>query len=122
MSRSPVFVLSSIFEGLPGALIQAMACGCRVVSTDGPGGSREVLQGCERSHGRLVPTRNSAALADAIKSMLDEAEQRPGRVGHRVERFTQQASVDQYLEALGVRVEAPASVMAVDRQDMGVRA
>lgn len=117
MSRSSVFALSSIFEGLPGALIQAMACGCRVVSTDGPGGSREVLQGCERSHGRLVPTRDPAALADAIASMLDETARGPARVRHRVERFTEQASVDQYLEVLGARAGAPASALAADSSD-----
>ena len=43
MSRAAVFALSSIYEGLPGVLIQALACGCRVISTDGPGGAREVL-------------------------------------------------------------------------------
>jgi glycosyltransferase involved in cell wall biosynthesis len=122
MNRSPVFALSSIFEGLPGALIQAMACGCRVVATDSPGGAREILHDCDRSSGRLVPVRDPNALADAITSMLDESARAPGRVRHRVERFTEQASVDQYLEVLGARAATPAPSIAVARPDTDVRA
>jgi glycosyltransferase involved in cell wall biosynthesis len=122
MSRSSVFVLSSVFEGLPGALIQAMACGCRVVSTDSPGGASEILRGCERSHGRLVPMRDPSAIADAIKGMLDEAARGPGRARHDVERFTEQASVDQYLYVLGARTKVPANVIAVGGPDTGTRA
>lgn len=117
MNRSPVFVLSSIFEGLPGALIQAMACGCRVVSTDCPGGAREVLRDCDGSSGRLVPMRDPRPLADTIIGMLDEASRGPGRVRHHVERFTEQTSVDQYLEVLGVRTAVPAPSVSVDRPD-----
>jgi glycosyltransferase involved in cell wall biosynthesis len=101
MSRSAVFVLSSIFEGLPGALIQAMACGCRVISTDCPGGSREVL--ADGASGPLVPMRDPKTLARGINTLLDEYDRRPTRLKHDVERFTERASVDQYLDVLGVR-------------------
>ncbi len=97
MQRSTVFALSSIFEGLPGALIQAMACGCRVISTDCPGGSREILEG----QGPLVPMRDPRALADGISGLLDDAERNPSRARYRIERFTEKAAVDQYLEVLG---------------------
>jgi glycosyltransferase involved in cell wall biosynthesis len=99
MQRATVFALSSIFEGLPGALIQAMACGCRVISTDCPGGSREILEGGR--HGPLVPMRDPAALARGIDRLLDDAEKQPARLRHEVDRFTEKAAIDRYLTLLG---------------------
>lgn len=69
MARSAVFVLSSAWEGLPGALIEAMACGCPVVSTDCPGGAAEILEGGR--YGPLVPVGDDAKMAAAISEMLD---------------------------------------------------
>lgn len=68
MARASVFVLSSVVEGLPGVLIQAMACGCPVVSTDCPSGPAEVLEGGRL--GRLVPMRDPERLASAIAATL----------------------------------------------------
>ena len=67
-ARSRLFVLSSYVEGLPNVLVEAMACGCAVVSTDCPTGPREVLQ--DGRVGRLVPVRSPRAMADAIVEML----------------------------------------------------
>ncbi|UCE86301.1 MAG: glycosyltransferase [Deltaproteobacteria bacterium] len=69
MSRAAVFVLSSAWEALPTALIEALACGTRVVSTDCPSGPREILQ--DGRYGALVETRDEAALAGAILAALD---------------------------------------------------
>jgi glycosyltransferase involved in cell wall biosynthesis len=99
MQRATVFALSSLFEGLPGALIQAMACGCRVIATDCPGGVREILN--DGAAGPLVPLRDDQAMAAGIEALLDAAAKDPGRVRHPIERFTEDATVNQYLRALG---------------------
>jgi glycosyltransferase involved in cell wall biosynthesis len=100
MSRATVFALSSLYEGLPGALIQAMACGCRVVATDCPGGVREILN--DGALGPLVPMRDPEAMAQALASLLDDAARGPARVRHPVDRFTEETTVSEYLDALGV--------------------
>lgn len=68
MSRSAVFALSSAYEGLPGVLIQALACGCPSVSTDCPSGPAEILENGRL--GALVPVGDDRALADAILHTL----------------------------------------------------
>jgi glycosyltransferase involved in cell wall biosynthesis len=42
--HADLFVLPSRFEGLPNALLEALACGCSPVATDSPGGTREVME------------------------------------------------------------------------------
>ncbi|MCP5042273.1 MAG: glycosyltransferase [bacterium] len=69
MAKASVFVLSSKFEGLPGVLIQAIACGCNAVSTDCPSGPREVLD--DGRFGALVPVGDDQAMAAAIEAAID---------------------------------------------------
>ena len=68
MARASLFVLSSKYEGLPGSLVQALACGSPCVSTDCPAGPREILQG--GTLGPLVPVGDEVALADAMEQVL----------------------------------------------------
>ncbi|RWX43912.1 Glycosyltransferase involved in cell wall bisynthesis [Candidatus Electrothrix aarhusensis] len=67
--KSDVFVLSSYVEGLPNVLVEAMMCGCSIVSTDCPTGPREVLQDGE--FGTIVPMRAPEAMASAISHALE---------------------------------------------------
>lgn len=98
MRHCDVFVLSSRYEGLPGVLIQAMACGARVVSTDCPSGPREVLEGGR--WGRLVPVADAAALARAIGEALDD--EHPPEVQSRAAAFSADAALAAYARALGL--------------------
>lgn len=69
LKQAAIYVLSSAWEGLPNALIEAMALGTPVVSTDCPSGVREILQ--DGKYGRLVPVGDFMALAEAIEETLN---------------------------------------------------
>ncbi len=68
MAKAAMLVQSSKYEGLPGVLIQALACGCPVVSTDCPGGAAEILD--NGRYGPLVSVGDVDALARAIDGVL----------------------------------------------------
>jgi glycosyltransferase involved in cell wall biosynthesis len=96
MARAGTFALSSLHEGLPGVLIQALACGCPVVSTDCSSGPAEILEGGR--YGPLVPVGDDAALADAIAAALDAGPEagREGRLARAAE-FAVDRAVEAYL-------------------------
>lgn len=101
MSRASVFVLSSIYEGMPGALIQAMACGAPLVSTDCPTGPEEILE--DGRWGALVPMCDPAAMAAAIERALDVP---PANACSRAAAFAEPEAVSRYLAALGLPAHA----------------
>ncbi|QCC50370.1 glycosyltransferase [Halapricum salinum] len=93
MARASVFALSSTYEGLPTVLVEALACGCPVVSTDCPSGPREILG--EEEWGRLVPVGDAAALADALAASLDEPPD-PDLLRERAENFASDRVLGEY--------------------------
>lgn len=94
LMRSPLFVLSSRWEGNSNALLEALACGCAVVATDIPSGAASVLGGGE--FGALVPSEDSAALAAAMSAALDHPPPRE-RQRVRAAQFSADAAMAAYL-------------------------
>ena len=68
--QSDLFVLSSIYEGLPMVLLEALTFGLPIVSADCKSGPREIL--CDGKYGKLVPVGDVDALAQAMLQSLQE--------------------------------------------------
>jgi glycosyltransferase involved in cell wall biosynthesis len=97
LARANLFVLSSISEGMPSAMIEALACGCPVVGTDCPSGPSEILD--NGRYGALVPVGSVEALAAAMLEALKQPPDRE-RLRARAAEFSVQACVDRYLNVL----------------------
>ena len=103
LKHADLFVLSSRYEGLPNAMLEALALGTPAVARDCPGGVREILAGCPV--GRLVLGDGAGALAadilDALRAGLQGCE--PGDLARFLDRFRPEAVVSQYESLLLAR-------------------
>jgi|AntRauTorckE6833_2_1112554.scaffolds.fasta_scaffold06981_3 glycosyltransferase involved in cell wall biosynthesis len=99
MSRADVFVLSSNWEGLPMVLIECLACGTKIVSTNCPSGPAEILEGGK--YGTLVPMGDSKQLAKKIIVTLSKNQSRD-LLQKRASDFNSKAVTKKYLSLLSV--------------------
>ena len=100
MKNSDCYVLSSLFEGFPNAMVEAMACGCPTIAADCKSGPREILfqradleaeitEVTHADYGILVPdlegeeswdpavfTEGEERLAEAMCSVMESTDER----------------------------------------------
>ena len=100
--EAAMFVLSSDFEGIPNALMEAMSLGVPCVSTDcSPGGAAELIRDGE--NGLLVPTGDAGKLAEAMKRYIIDPEfaEQMGRNALMIsETFSQEKIFDQWISVI----------------------
>lgn len=113
MARARVFALSSLWEGCPNVLAEAIYCGCAIVATDCPGGVREVLR--DGARGALVPVGNPDSMAKALIAALDTNHK--STIFNCPEGFDAATSVAQYIAVLsGARfIPAASPELAAER-------
>jgi glycosyltransferase involved in cell wall biosynthesis len=99
LAAADVFVFPSLWEGLGGSLIEAMALELPVVASDDPA-IREVVE--EEANAFLVPPADAAALAQTIEALLDDRARREafGRASRQrfEERFTLEQSAAKMID------------------------
>jgi len=92
--EADLFVLTSLWEGLPTVLIEALAAGAPVIATDCPGGTREIIEAT--GAGRLVPVDDLEELTRAIREELSP-EAGTSRSRPDVTPFLADVAADSYL-------------------------
>ncbi len=97
LAHASLYVCASAHEGLGNAIIEAMAMGVPVVSTDAPYGPRETLK--DGALGRLVAVDDVAALADAMAATLDDPTA-AAALQERAANFTTEAAAARFADVI----------------------
>ena len=96
MADASMFVLPSNYEGMPNALMEAMALGLPVISTDCPcGGSRYWIE--TGVTGQLVPVKNVEAMADAMEYYIRNPKEAE-KMGETARERLKEATIDKVFE------------------------
>lgn len=119
MSKASIYVSSSRSEGFPNAMVEAMICGCSIVSTDCPSGPREILapksditkrmkEGVEYAEfGTLVSVEDEESMRIALAYLLSHEDIRAAYVEksqHRVSDFELENIYQQYSDAFSTAI------------------
>jgi len=118
ISRSDVYVLSSLFEGFPNAMVEAMACGCPVIATDCKSGPKEILY--ENANLDNISTSIEKADYGLLVPPLDSKENWDSSMTHNTEEILANAMLmyinDKKLcESYALKAAARSKVFSYER-------
>lgn len=99
LARARLFVLSSRYEGLANVLVEALAAGTNVLSTDCPSGPREILR--DGDVAPLVPIGDADAMVEEMIACL-RGDRSTRHAEARLDRFESKAVAEQYLRTMGL--------------------
>jgi glycosyltransferase involved in cell wall biosynthesis len=96
LARARIFALSSLWEGLPTVLIESLAAGTPVVSTQCPSGPKEILE--NGKYGRLCPVDDADVFAEQLLAELSTEKKAPPREAYA--RYELQPVAEDYIKVL----------------------